>query len=283
MEHEQFALKGGTALNLFYRSLPRLSVDIDLCYLPIEDRETTFKNIHDALQRSKSNIEHDLKCRVLPTNPLNGTRESKLLVERDKIQIKIEPNYTIRGSLFSPEQRPISPSAKERFGAELECKCLDFADLMGGKLCAALDRQHPRDLFDIWHFLNHETWNRKVVDSFIFYLISHNRPIQKLLNPNFRPIEKSFVDEFNGMTDQVINIEVLEEAREQLATKIGQLWNKSDKEFLLSILMGTPNWQLFREPSVGDFPSIKWKMLNINKMDAKKRSEQTSLLEKTFS
>jgi len=35
-----FALKGGTAINLFVRDLPRLSVDIDLTYLPFEDRAT---------------------------------------------------------------------------------------------------------------------------------------------------------------------------------------------------------------------------------------------------
>ncbi len=49
MKDHRFALKGGTAINLFYREMPRLSVDIDLCYLPIEDRLTSFKNIHESL------------------------------------------------------------------------------------------------------------------------------------------------------------------------------------------------------------------------------------------
>jgi predicted nucleotidyltransferase component of viral defense system len=39
-----FALKGGTAINLFYRELPRLSVDIDLLYIPRDDRDTALKN-----------------------------------------------------------------------------------------------------------------------------------------------------------------------------------------------------------------------------------------------
>ncbi|MDI7865297.1 nucleotidyl transferase AbiEii/AbiGii toxin family protein [Rhizobiaceae bacterium n13] len=47
--HEAFALKGGTAINLFYRNMPRLSIDIDLTYLPIEDRETTVKSIDTIL------------------------------------------------------------------------------------------------------------------------------------------------------------------------------------------------------------------------------------------
>jgi len=49
-----FALHGGTAINLFIRNMPRLSVDIDLTYLPIENREPSLKNIAEALQRNKS-------------------------------------------------------------------------------------------------------------------------------------------------------------------------------------------------------------------------------------
>ena len=45
----EFALKGGTAINFFFRNLPRLSVDIDLVYLPIEDRATTLQNISNLL------------------------------------------------------------------------------------------------------------------------------------------------------------------------------------------------------------------------------------------
>lgn len=47
----EFALKGGTAINLFYRNLPRLSVDLDLIWLPVEDRRSTLRNIDHALDR----------------------------------------------------------------------------------------------------------------------------------------------------------------------------------------------------------------------------------------
>ena len=52
-EEKCFALHGGTAINLFIRDMPRLSVDIDLTYLPIEDRQTSLNNIHFALFRIK--------------------------------------------------------------------------------------------------------------------------------------------------------------------------------------------------------------------------------------
>jgi len=50
-EEECFALKGGTAINLFVRDLPRLSVDIDLTYLPVADRDQSLTEIDDALKR----------------------------------------------------------------------------------------------------------------------------------------------------------------------------------------------------------------------------------------
>ena len=43
------ALNGGTAINLFLRDMPRLSVDIDLTYIPFDDRPTSFKNISDSV------------------------------------------------------------------------------------------------------------------------------------------------------------------------------------------------------------------------------------------
>jgi Nucleotidyl transferase AbiEii toxin, Type IV TA system len=56
-----FALKGGTAINLFVRDLPRLSVDIDLTYLPIEGRAESLRHIEEALHRLGSAIETALR------------------------------------------------------------------------------------------------------------------------------------------------------------------------------------------------------------------------------
>jgi len=57
LAEEVFALKGGTALNLFYRDLPRLSVDIDLAYLPIKDRTESLVDINAAMDRLVASIE----------------------------------------------------------------------------------------------------------------------------------------------------------------------------------------------------------------------------------
>ena len=57
-----------------------------------------------------------------------------------------------KGSLFPPVESDICPAAQEAYELSVRVQRLDIADLYGGKLCAALDRQHPRDLFDIRHF-----------------------------------------------------------------------------------------------------------------------------------
>lgn len=66
IEDSRFALKGGTAINLFYQDLPRLSVDIDLTYLPIENRQSTFKSIHDYLRNiEKEGVKRGFKALLI--------------------------------------------------------------------------------------------------------------------------------------------------------------------------------------------------------------------------
>ncbi|KQS36188.1 nucleotidyl transferase AbiEii/AbiGii toxin family protein [Pedobacter sp. Leaf194] len=75
-----FALKGGTAINLFYRPFPRLSVDIDLLYLPSEDRETSITNIKAAFARIITDIKETIKgARVQNTTDYNICRSFGLV------------------------------------------------------------------------------------------------------------------------------------------------------------------------------------------------------------
>ena len=86
IKEECFALHGGTAINLFVRDMPRFSVDIDLTYLPIEDRATTLKNIDEALQRIKERIQT-----ILPRAQILYKEDTaKLAVRHDGEEIKIE-------------------------------------------------------------------------------------------------------------------------------------------------------------------------------------------------
>lgn len=77
-----FALKGGTAINLFVRDMPRLSVDIDLAYLPLEPRDEALTNIQAAMERISLRIQQQLRAvRVISQQTKSGL-DYKLLVRQ---------------------------------------------------------------------------------------------------------------------------------------------------------------------------------------------------------
>lgn len=266
LSDNRMALKGGTAINLFHRNFPRLSVDIDLCYLPLEDRETSYKNIHNILSNIKKSIEINLQFKVKTNYLLDGKKEAKLFVTKGKIEVKIEPNFIIRSSLFPPEIIKLAPQVQIEFEKSFEIQCLNVADTYGGKICAALDRQHPRDLFDVKYLFENEGLTPEVIDSFIYYLISHNRPIDELLNQNLKDITELFKDEFIEMSMMEVRLEELIECRDLLVKKIKSTLTKRDKKFLLSFVENRPNWALVSNSALKDYPSVKWKMKNQEKM-----------------
>ncbi len=117
--------------------------------------------------------------------------DAKPLIERKGVQVKIEANPVIRGTLYPTSNRALRPAATEGFDIELETKVVDIADLYGGKLAAALDRQHPRDLFDVSKLLKNEGITREIMNGLICYLLSHKRPIHEVLSPTFKNQKKA--------------------------------------------------------------------------------------------
>lgn len=195
-----FALKGGTAINLFLRDMPRLSVDIDLTYLPIEPREQFLKNITIALDTLAKNIKQmeNAEYQVDEVFTKEPRQLSKLIVSNNATRIIIEPNLVLRGSIFESEIHDLCQIAQNDFLKYFSIKTLSFADLYGGKICAALARQHPRDLFDVKMLLENEGITEKVRQAFIVYLASNSRPIHELLNPkpNLQDTRKVFENHF---------------------------------------------------------------------------------------
>ncbi len=151
-----FALKGGTAINFFVRDMPRLSVDIDLVYLPINSREEALSEISAALKRIKADILHGLGQGFSVQEGVVGGMTSKLFVKGPGATVKVEPNFVIRGTVSAPAKRTVSKKVVATFEMSASIMTVANTDLYGGKICAALDRQHPRDLFDIKVLLENE-------------------------------------------------------------------------------------------------------------------------------
>ena len=282
MQDNRFALKGGTAINLFYREMPRLSVDIDLCYLPIEDRSTSFKNIHNILKNISKKLQN-LSFKVVPSKPLNGESEVKIFVSDKRARIKVEPNFTLRGPVFKPHIMTTTNIINHKFGKEVDANVLNFADVFGSKICAALDRQHPRDIFDIKYLLENEGLSENIRKSFIVYLISHPRPIHELLKPKIKDISNAFMNQFKGMTSIDIKLSELQQARDKLITDINETLTVSERNFLISFKNISPEWNTLGIEGIKNLPAVKWKLHNLKKMDQSKRKEQLQLLKEHLS
>ena len=237
-----FALKGGTAINLFYRALPRLSVDIDLLYIPMNDRETALLNIKEALSRLSILIQQKIPGTKVQ-NTHNQSDALRLIVSQDEIRIKVELSPVIRGTVFSEVRMEVAEEVEKEFGyAEMQVASLP--DLYAGKICAALDRQHPRDLFDVKFLLENEGLTDNLRKTFLIFLISHQRPMSELLAPNRKDISEIYETEFKQMAEVDVPLEQLEEARENLIHQINSQMTDNEKKFLLSFKSKNPDWTL---------------------------------------
>lgn len=270
-KEECFAIKGGTAINLFYCDLPRLSVDIDLVYLPIEDRETTYKNVKSALDR----IAQRLTTQGL-TVKMTKANEAKLLCFDGIAEIKIEPNYTLRGYVFEPTIMEVCEKAQTLFGYA-KANIISKPELWGGKICAALDRQHPRDLFDIHNLLDDGGITPEIKDGFISTLLGGNRPLHEMLAPNFQMNAKEFNDEFLGMTEVSFGFDDAKSAFATLVKEINNQLTPNDKQLLLDFVQLKADLSTSSIPHLDNLPGIKWKIKNLENLrdtNAEKFQEQ---------
>jgi len=266
-----FALKGGTAINLFIRDLPRLSVDIDLVYLPMDDRDTALKNITAALGRIANSIQKAMPDAEIIRSFEDRADALRLFVTQGSDRIKIELSPVLRGSVFPEEQREFSPSVEERFGY-VEMPLLSLPDLYAGKICAALDRQHPRDLFDVKLLLENEGLTADLVKTFVVYLISHNRTTGELLRPVRKDIAGLYEGEFLQMAQDEVSLDALREVRERLIEEINAALTEDQKKFLISFKSRNPDWKLLGLDGVEKLPAVRWKMQNLDRMPENKHS-----------
>ncbi|WP_141340239.1 nucleotidyl transferase AbiEii/AbiGii toxin family protein [Bradyrhizobium sp. USDA 3458] len=277
-----FALKGGTAINLFHRDMPRLSVDIDLTYLPVAPRPESLAAIDAAMKRLAAATRRGLPgSRVTEVVNAREKMVTKLTIQKGDAQIKIEVTPVIRGSVFEPELRDVSPSVEETFGFA-QMKVVSFADLYAGKLVAALDRQHPRDLFDVRDLLANEGITDDLRKAFIVYLISHDRPISEVVVPRRKDIQHEFTHGFEGMTVDEVSLDELLEARETLIAEIAGKMPQVHKDFLIGFKRGQPDWSLLGVAGAAQLPAVRWKQINLDKLPAEHRAKLVEQLEQVL-
>lgn len=272
-----FALKGGTAINLFVRDMPRLSVDIDLVYLPVAERDEALEAIRGALSR----ICDQLIARIAGVKVHRAFEDRddalRLVVSTAGVQIKIELSPVLRGTVYEPQIKAVTEVVEDEFGYA-EMRVVSLADLYAGKICAALDRQHPRDLFDVKLLLENEGLDDALRKAVIVYLISHHRPIAELLNPTLKDISETYQNEFVNMAEMVVSQVELEQVRVRLIRQLNDSLTGDEKAFLLSFKRCEPNWELLGLMGIEGLPAVKWKMLNLQRMKRDKYHEAVAKL-----
>lgn len=260
MEEKVFAVHGGTAINLFLKDLPRYSVDIDLTYIPLSDRQTSLDDINMHLKAIAENAKKAFKGMHIVPN----FSTCKLLCEYRGKQVKIEVNQTKRGIIGGEVQTiPLSEKAQEEFSLFCEANVVPQTQLYGGKIAAALSRQHPRDLFDVKYM---DIPLSKCREGLIFCLLGSDRPIHESFAPRLIDQREAMDNQFAGMTDIPFTYEEFEETRNRLIADVNSLLTDADRRFLVSFEYGEPEWDGYEFAHFKDFPSVKWKLLNLQRL-----------------
>ena len=260
MEEKVFAIHGGTAINLFLKDLPRYSVDIDLTYIPLADRQTSLDDINLHLKSIADKAKKAFKGMHIVPN----FNTCKLLCEYLGKQVKIEVNQTKRG-IVGGECLSISLSekAQNEFSLFCEAKIVPLTQLYGGKIAAALSRQHPRDLFDVKYMDIPLDESR---EGLIFCLLGSDRPIHESFAPSLIDQREAMENQFTGMTDIPFTYEDFEETRAKLINDVKSLMTDADRKFLISFESGQPEWDGYEFEYFKDYPSVQWKLLNLKKL-----------------
>jgi len=278
-KEEVFALKGGTAINFFVRELPRLSVDIDLTYLPVTERDFALDDISHALIRVSKEIKRRIAGTRIVLKNIRGTNTLRgVVVDQEGATVKIEPNLVLRGSVYPPEIKTLSKKAQDLFELSVQSRILSVDELYAGKICAALDRQHPRDLFDVHFLFKNKGLTAKMRKAFIVYLISHPRPMIEILSPQPKDIRDIFQKEFKDMIVENITYENLHTTRDALVLILREKLTIEERKFIVSVKEGYPRWELLALEGVENLPAVKWKLLNIGKMHPSKHQKSVHKL-----
>jgi hypothetical protein len=279
-----FAMKGGTALNLFVQDMPRLSIDIDVVYVShTKGRAEALAEIAAELGAVQRRLK-GLGIEAEIASSKNGD-ETKIFARRGRQQVKIETNHVFRGTLLPVESRPLVKTASDLFTTSLSVPTLAVAELYGSKIVAAMDRQHPRDLFDVHGMFRRFGLTPEIVECFVGYLAGHNRPVHEVLCSRDLDLAVAYENEFAGMEREPVSLAGLQATRERLRSELLASLTAEHKRFLLGLVSGAPQWEAMTCRHLADLPAVQWKLQNLarlKKSNAAKFQSQSDELRRCF-
>ncbi len=277
----RFALKGGTAINLFEHDLPRLSVDVDLTWLAVGDFAGDQHAITAALEGLAQRLRAaPLRLHVAASIAAGAGGVTRLIATRLGARVQIETTPVMRGTVHPVRMMTVQPRVQAEFGFA-EMQVLDHADLYAGKLAAALSRQHPRDLFDVGVLLDSGRLDAHLWRTFLVYLTATPKPAAELLAPR-EPLgfAAAFGSQFRGMTREPVTVEWLLHARERLLMRVSELMDDATQKFLVSVERERPDFTSIGLPHAANLPGVQRKLYNLaQRTPAKREADYCQLVE----
>lgn len=192
-------------------------------------------------------------------------------------------NPVLRGSLFGAKELRAHPTVTREFGF-VAANVLSFEDVYAGKLVAALDRQHPRDLFDVKLLLDDEGISDRLFRAFLAYLVGHKGSIPDVLDPLGKKVdlEGLYRGQFERMTVEPVLLDTLLETRARLSREVHERLDDGFKQFLLSVQKAKPEWNLLGVEGAENLPAVKWRMVNIGRMKPDALGKEVKRLEQVL-
>lgn len=260
-----FALKGGTAINLFVRDMPRLSVDIDLTYLPVEERSASAAAVKAALGRIGRAV-----TAAEPGVGVTSTSPGKIVAQTPTAVVKVEVSPVLRGRIFAVRELELCEAAQDTFGRFIAAPVMSEAELFAGKLVAALDRQHPRDLFDTAFILDRAgdgPVGPELREAFLAMLLSSKRPPHELLDPREQDRTAAHAGQFEGMAREPFSLADHRATFSLLRQRLPSLLGPAEQEALVAAMAGGEDWHARGNPVLPTLPAIRWKLRNLEKLE----------------
>lgn len=194
---------------------------------------------------------------------------TRIVVARGRVQIKVETSAVARGAVLPPRTMVASKSVREQFGI-VETTVLSFEGLYADKLVAALDRQHPRDWFDVKLLYENEGLTDDLFRVFLVYVAGSRRPTHELLAPSKTPRDDGHGPDFAGVTRTPVSMEALQETGRRLLADVRSRLNGGTATFLLSVHDAEPDFAVIGFEEAVKLPTVRWKLINLEKL---RRSE----------
>lgn len=167
-----------------------------------------------------------------------------------------------------------------RYGSR--ARIVSMPQLYGGKISVALSRQHPRDLFDVRQM---DIPLADVKEGLIFCLLGSDRPIHESFAPNLIDQHEAMERQFSGMSEIPFTYEDFEASREKLVNDVNAVMTEDDRQFLIDFEDVAVNWEGTQYSSFSEYPSVRWKMQNLQKLktsNPKKLKVEADKLRKIF-